>query len=354
MQRVDSPEAHLLMYRHVPRRRARIVWLVLLVGPGALLLNFGLHGGNPWLLGFGAALVVLGTAILDVRSALEINTQTGTYVHWVRCLVPLRIRRGRTTDFECVELHEDQTDRVYYAYLEGRQGPIGVGADRDYEKARAEAEQLAETLGLPLERWCDGYPVAEEAMRRRESLRRRRRFDPVHDPLPEPPASLRTQVRVEKEVIVFHVPPARKAAIGLFVIWCVGLAAFFPVLSVVLLNPAVWSFLALAGVVILLIVMPLRALYRLKTGRGDHDITLTIRPEGLKLAGLRVFPKLPWTFTIPAEDLLNVQIRRPRSSFQERGVLLWCRGSMIGFGGHLPPAEQEWIKAVIERVVKQA
>ena len=316
--------------------------------------------------------IAVGVVLTFARYALEIDGNSRTYRKRFSVLVWTREKGGSLDRFDKVSVSHrvrrrtddeggSRTHTDYPIRLEGPAETLDISSPDSLENAQREAEQVAKALRLPLADRTGPVEIVREADRLDESLRqRRRRTGQGSGELPAPPQGMKTRFRIEGAEVVLEIPPA---GFSLGALNYLVPALLFPAFVLFVfqgfirelvrepdsLNIAFAAFFALFGIVLPIYVgvhLFLRAVAEHHAVRVSGD-RLHVTTRGLVLSRVA---------EIPADELEELRITKPKHDDEPAAkapIVARSDRTTIEFGRHLPPAEREWIKSVLEHALTE-
>ena len=354
---------------------------VLLIGVGA----FPVKDRPPALFAvpFGAVFALVGLAIITGRSGVRLDGRARTANKWWLCLglrgskdvavtpesrirVKKEVRRGKNS-----------STTVYPVRLVGGEKDLDIETCMTPEDARATAEQICKHLKLDMEDLLTGPLILREHDKLDESLRERVQRTGESMEVGDPPEGTRIGLEQEGKDLVITLPPRGLRGGGVLrllpiVIPFIFMAAFLsigagkgkmpPEIKVILF--------AVAGVVV---GIPMVAVVLIAVAKAKQWVEIRVSKERLRVTTVGLFRRK--IEEIPAEELEDLTPPAdPRAELRERleqqnapevvkrlAFFLGKGGSRpiqavsdrrtIKFGKSLAPAEQEWLYAVVKRVL---
>ena len=206
----------------------------LLAGLALALASLGLFPGKhppPWLVGlpFGGVFAAVGVALITGRGGVSLDRRSREVTTWWSCLGfgkrkprPLEGIRRVTLARE-VRRSDKSTYTVYPVRLQADEGkPVDLDEPRDFQEARATAEQIAKHLGLAIVDTTSGAEVTRAADELDLSLREQIKRSGDRTAVPDPPADTRIRFAIEGAELTLDLPPK---GLGARHVWMlVGLA----------------------------------------------------------------------------------------------------------------------------------
>ena len=227
---------------------------------------------------FGAVFAIAGGVLMGLRWGTTLDAGAGTATSWWRLLGKTWRRVRPLVSFRRVLLRREARDRSVRYVVELGSVPGGdvlkVGGSGDMLESRRLAEEVADTLGLPLRDTTSGVPVEREAGRLDEGVAARGRRTGQAPLLPGRPYPMRSRVEERAGGTTITIPGPgidARALAGLLpaaVFLAVAAVVFRPVLRV--LAGTRW-FAPVAGGFALLVLGPavLRLAARAAAARED-------------------------------------------------------------------------------------
>ena len=328
-------------------------------GPGVAAVMFIL----------GLAFAAVGAIFVFGRAGTVIDKNEGKLKKWWGLLVPFHSEERDLGEFKWVEVsceerrHGSSRLTVYPVRLGGTGKPVEISQPQDYETARREAENVAKFLEIDMADSSAGERVVRKAASLDESLRERVRKKGQRPELPEPPADMKTKMRLDGDTAVFEIPPRGFTAIH------------YALLAVSIVFPAIIYFVFFRNIVysqnmpiaakavlggfigIVFILMPFIAVAGAAIRGAVARTTVEASPRELRVTVKGIL--LSRTTSMSADELEELLVGEAAVAKKQEPVLaanakaLLARSDKVtvSFGEGLPIEELEWIKAAIVKVL---
>ena len=192
------------------------------VGVGVIVLTFipqEVRGGDhlPLYFGipFGAIFAAVGGAILFGRMELIIDRASGTVIkNWKLLSKNLYEQRRELKEFSRIRLNSEirrsknSSYTVYPVRLEGDgTDPFSISEGRAKNKARSQAESLATFLSFPIHDELSGSVRVRDSVTLDQSIREKFQSGSETNPIPYPPARMKSRVDYDGNSLQVQVPP---------------------------------------------------------------------------------------------------------------------------------------------------
>lgn len=341
-------------------------------------------GGDPppllFTIPFGAVFVAVGSALVFGRSGLLIDRREKIITKWWGLLVPMKKKLFDVNDFAKISLSKEirrsssssggsSSYTVFPVRIVGADEKLNIEESRDYREARRAGEALAAFLSFSLTDSSSGTSVTREASELDESIRDRARRTGEVVELPDQPAGMKTRVQIDAGSVHLETPPA---GFGLESIVMMLVGLIVPGVVATIFLPRILKdetmprtvrtvFLAFIGV---FMAVPLLAMFGRGLSKALRRATITVTPDVLQVTvkGL-IFGK---TTEIPADEIEELELAGGLAAsvsteqvpaFLQKlvatkgGISARSDRTSITFCRNLPPAEREWIYAVIKNML---
>ncbi len=317
---------------------------------------------------FGGIFVAVGVALVFGRGGTIIDRRRGVVTQWWGLLVAFRSHDRRVDELGAVTVTKEvrRSDKstyiVFPVRLSSDPKPVKLEEHRRYEDARRTAEQVAKHLALPLHDSSNGDTVIREPGILDLSLKEQLLRTGEAVVLPPPPEGMRTVIRRKGTDVRLDIPAAGFAAVSIGIMIASLVFALFVTFTflVPLLTrgpgmPAGvrFGFGLFIGFFFILLPLATAGSAALRMARETTSIILTQQKLVFETRAL-------WKHTVKEillKDLEELTLSRsspvarsgPNSA--GNGIILRSDEISLEFGGHLPPAEKEYLAAVIKQVV---
>jgi hypothetical protein len=331
---------------------------------------------------FCLVFITIGLSVMLGRAGTVLDKTAGTVTSWWGLLVPFkRTEKARLEEITWVAIRREvrrsknSSYTVYPVYLLREEGEaVSLEEPREYEAARARAEEVAKFLDLGTRDETGETPVVREAGTLDETLAERLQRTGEMPEVADPPPDCRVRHEIRGDEAVFHLPAAGMSIIDYvqvaFGLVFAGIASAFaagPLLSMrgegteEIIFSSIFALFALPFLVVGLsfAVKPF-----LRARRREE---IVVSPQGLTLIQHGVVRTRERT--IPASELeeLEIQTEGPGGRPAPNGKDLadappivksilggLMRGSItarsdrqnLSFGRGLTPAELQWLHGV--------
>jgi len=328
---------------------ARIAFGLLFAAIG--VLGLFIVQQEPEMLPVAVVTLFVGLLIATARKWSVIDPEQGVIrVRYGLAVVPIYTKTHEIGHFERVDLTAAQRGKkksqtVHPVSLRSPHKTVELLAPSSYQPARAEAERLAKSLGLPLHDRTSGHTSIRQPDELDEPLRDRLiRLNSARE-VPEPPTYGRAVWSAADRGFAIDLPaPGLDLANGIALAAAWGIAGFISVVGInsIAQNPDLLPSALCFGSA---------ALVFAGAGAGVVIARLPRMRVELDPAELRVTQALgPMmsTQTMHLDELEELFVAQPTSQIAQRRIVARSDTQTLEFGGSLDPVELEWILAMLE------